>query len=192
MSNNDCRISKFVIRHSIFDICFLLSAAVALPTPAAAQQPTTPRRSQPGSVMQRVGDTKIEILYSRPVARGRELFGKVVPWGRVWNPGADTATQVSFSDDVRVNGARLAAGTYSLWAMPGPETWTVIFSRAAPVWHLPYPGQDKDALRLEVRSETGSHMEALAYYFPVVDGLRAMLHLHWGTTIVPLEIEAEQ
>jgi hypothetical protein len=144
--------------------------------------------------MQWVGNTRIEILYSRPVARGRELFGSgaVVPWGRAWNPGADTATQITFSDDVRVNGEKLAAGTYSLWAIPGRETWTVIFSRAAPVWHVPYPGRDKDALRFEVRSETGSHMETLAYYFPVVDGHRAVLHLHWGTTVLPLEIRTDQ
>jgi hypothetical protein len=168
----------------------LTIAAVA--APLAAQQPTAPRPSQRGSVMQWVGNTRIEILYSRPVARGRELFGTVVPWGRPWNPGADSATQVTFSDEVRVNGERLAAGSHSLWAIPGRETWTIIFSRAAPVWHVPYPGRDKDALRLEVRSETGSHMETLAYYFPVVDGLRAVLHLHWGTTIVPLEIRTER
>ena len=139
--------------------------------------------------MQMVGDTKIEIRYSRPVARGRELFGALVPWGRVWNPGADTASQISVSTDVRVGGERLATGTYTLWAIPGQDGWTVIFSRAAPVWHLPYPGEAKDALRIRVVPRRGEHMETLAFYFPVVDGVKATLHLHWGTTIVPLEIQ---
>ena len=165
---------------------------LALAHAAGAQQPATPRRSQHGSVTQVVGETRIEIAYSRPLARGRELFGTLVPWGRVWNPGADTATQVTFSTDVRINGQPLSAGTYSLWAIPRPETWTVIFSRAAPVWHTPYPGPERDVLRLEVRTTTGAHMETLAYYFPVVEGRRATLHLHWGTTVVPLEIRTEQ
>jgi hypothetical protein len=109
----------------------------------------------------------------------------------VWNPGADTATQVTFSSNVLINGQALSAGTYSLWAIPGRETWTVIFNRAAPVWHTPYPGPEQDALRLDVQATSGTHMETLVYYFPVVDGLRTTLHLHWGTTVVPLEIRVD-
>ena len=159
--------------------------------PACAQQ-RDPRRSQRGSVVQVVGATRIEILYSRPVARGRDLFGALVPWGEVWNPGADTATRISFSTDVQLNGRHVAAGSYSLWAIPRADVWTVIVSRATPVWHLPYPGEDKDVLRLDARPQNGSHMETLAYYFPVVDGYRAVLHLHWGTTVVPLEIRVDE
>jgi hypothetical protein len=167
-------------------LALLLVLGAAAPP---AQQSSTPRRSQRAALMQMVGQTKIEILYSRPVARGRELFGALVPWGRVWNPGADTATQITVSTDVLVNGQRLAAGTYSLWAIPGQDVWTVILNRAAPVWHLPYPGEEKDALRVRVVPQRGEHMETLAFHFPVVDGSRAVLHLQWGTTIVPLEIQ---
>jgi hypothetical protein len=140
--------------------------------------------------MQLVASTRIEIEYGRPVARGRELFGALVRWDRVWNPGADSATTVSFSTDVRVNGKELAAGRYSLWTIPGPEAWTVIFSRAQPVWHLPYP-EGQDALRIAVPARQGEHMETLAFYFPVVDGYAATLHLHWGTTVVPLSIRVD-
>ena len=165
-------------------VLLVLGAAVTAPS----QQPSTPRRSQRASVTQMVGATRIEVTYSRPVARGRELFGALVPWGRVWNPGADTATQVTTSTAVRVNGQPLPAGRYSLWAIPGRETWTMIFNRAAPVWHTPYPGEDQDALRLEVRPQTAGHVETLTYSFPVVDGLKAVLQLQWGTVVVPLEI----
>lgn len=169
-----------------------LAVLLALATGAAAQrQLTEPRRSQRGSVMQVVGQTRVEIAYGRPVARGRELFGALVPWGHMWHPGADTATQITVSTDVRVNGHRLAAGTYTIWAIPGRDAWTVIFSRAAPVWHVPYPGENKDALRVEVRPQTGGHMETLAFYFPVVDRFTTVLHLHWGTVVVPLEIRVD-
>lgn len=151
---------------------------------ASAQEP---RKSQQGAVMQIVANTRIEIRYSRPVARGRKLFGELVPWGRVWAPGADTATSISVSTPVRVNGQTLPAGTYSVWAIPRPDTWTVIFSRAHPVWHIPYP-EGRDVLRVEAPAREGSHMETLTFYFPVVDGHAAELYLHWGTTIVPLSI----
>jgi hypothetical protein len=141
--------------------------------------------------MQRFGATRVEVKYSRPSARGRELFGALVPWGRVWTPGADTATSVTVSDSVRVNGQPLAAGTYSLWAIPGDTAWTIIFNREHPAWHTQYPEGD-DALRIESAPRQGAHVEMLTFSFPDVDGLRGELVLQWGTTVVPIVIEAHR
>lgn len=146
------------------------------------------RKSQAAAASQRIANTEITVTYSRPVARGRALFGALVPYDRVWNPGADQATAVTFTHAVHVNEQPLPAGTFSLWAIPRRESWTVIFSRAADVYHTPYPGENQDALRLDVRPEEGPHMEALAFYFPVVEGKDAVLRLHWGTVMVPLAI----
>src|SRR5574341_95558 len=100
-----------------------------LGAPAATAQDGIPF-SQHGTVTQRVGYTNIAISYNRPVARGRTLFGGVVRWGRVWNPGADSATTIAFSRDVAVEGRALPAGRYSLWVIPDSSApWTVIFSR---------------------------------------------------------------
>ncbi len=145
-------------------------------------------KSQAAAVSQRIANTEITLTYSRPVARGRELFGALVPYDQVWNPGADRATALSASRDITVNGEALTAGRYSIWASPGAEAWTLIFSRAADVYHTPYPGPEQDALRLTVKPERGSHMEALTFYFPVVEGKDAVLRLHWGEVIVPLAI----
>jgi hypothetical protein len=145
-------------------------------------------RSQAAAVSQRIANTEIAITYSRPVARGRELFGALVPYDEVWNPGADQATALAVSRDVRINDRSLPAGKYSLWVVPRPETWTVIFSKAADVYHTPYPGADHDALRVHVRPERGPHMEVLAFYFPSVEGKDSVLRLHWGTVMVPLSI----
>ena len=147
-----------------------------------------PRPSQHGSVTQQVAGTTITVDYNRPVARGRTLFGSLVPYGRVWCPGADSCTTIQVSTDVKVNGQTLGRGTYSVWAEPQPERWTMIFSSAAPVFHTRYPG-DKDVLRVQVTPRQGSHMETLAFYFPVVDGNHAELVLHWGTVVVPLSID---
>jgi hypothetical protein len=145
-------------------------------------------KSQAAAVSQRIANTEITITYSRPVARGRELFGALVPFDQVWNPGADQATAIAFTRDVHINDQPLAAGKYSLWAIPRRDNWTLIFSRAGDVYHTPYPGEAQDALRLDVRPETGPHMEALSFYFPAVEGKEATLRLHWGDVMVPIAI----
>jgi hypothetical protein len=146
------------------------------------------RKSQLAALSQRIANTDVTVTYSRPVARGRELFGALVPYDEVWNPGADQATAIAFTRDVEIEGQPLAAGRYSVWAIPRDETWTVIFNRAADVFHTPYPGEAQDALRIEVRPEPGQHMEALSFYFPVVEGKDAVLRLHWGEVMIPMSI----
>lgn len=147
------------------------------------------RRSQTAAVSQRVANTEITITYSRPVARGRELFGGIVPYGQVWNPGADQATAVVFSRDVTLNDQTLVAGKYSIWAIPGPTRWTIIFSRAGDVFHTPYPGEAQDALRLEIAPEPTSHTEVMSFDFPVVEGKQATLRFRWGNTSVPMTVQ---
>ena len=156
---------------------------------AQTVDPNEIKKSQHATVSQTVAHTHISIVYNRPTARGRQLFGKLVPWGLPWCPGADSATTITVSRDVRVNNATLPAGTYSVWAIPDSARWTIIFSYAAPVFHIPYP-EGKDALRITAVPRAAPHMETLAFYFPAVDSTRAELDLHWGETVVPIAIEA--
>lgn len=166
------------------------SAALLLwPAPAVHAQSAEPRKSQAATVSQAVGATTITVKYIRPVARGRELFGGIVRWDREWTPGADSAALITVTNAVVINGATLEAGTYSMWAKPGPDKWIMIFSSAGPVFHIPYPG--REVLRVEAVPRVGTHMEAMAFYFPVVDGRKAELVLHWGTVVVPFVIETE-
>ncbi len=164
-------------------LCLIAATAVL-----AAQEAPKIKPSQHGSVSQRVADTTIALEYNRPVARGRDLFGALVPYGKIWCPCADDATTIELSTGVKIDGQDLAAGKYSVWTIPNDGKWTVIFNRRAATWHTRYP-DGQDALRLEVATRQGSHMETLAFYFPAVDGKKAELVFHWGTTIVPLSIE---
>jgi Protein of unknown function (DUF2911) len=172
------------MRHilSTFSFAALLSVSVAV------QTPPNPKPSQHGEVSQRVAGTTIALSYNRPVARGRELFGQLVPYGKVWCPCADDATTIAVSTDIKVNGETLPAGTYSVWTEPQPDAWTIIFNKTAQAWHTRYPA-GQDALRVKVTPRSGQHMETLAFYFPVVDGHKAELALHWGTVAVPLALE---
>ncbi|NNG17078.1 MAG: DUF2911 domain-containing protein [Gemmatimonadales bacterium] len=166
---------------------------LALPfAPSLGTAQAVLRRSQHGSVSQTVNSTQISLTYNRPVARGRTLFGGVVRLRWPWNPGADTATQIAFSRDVAIAGQPLPAGSYTLWAIPDTAEWTVIFSTATDVWHVPYP-TGQDALRVTIVPTTGDHMETLAFHFPVVGPSSATLRLHWGATVIdiPIAVEAE-
>jgi hypothetical protein len=174
--------------HRLQTASILVFVGVTVAFAAAQGTGQKPRPSQHGTVSQRIAETTITVVYNRPVARGRELFGSLVPWGKVWCPGADEATTIEVTIGVKIDGHHLPAGTYSVWAVPNTEKWTVIFNRSHAVWHTRYPA-GQDALRIEVTPSTGSHMETLAFYFPVVDGRKGELVLHWGTTIVPIGIE---
>lgn len=146
-------------------------------------------KSQHASLEQHIGRLVVTIEYNRPVARGRRLFGGIVPFGEPWNPGADAASTIRFSRDVEVEGHAVPAGAYSIWVIPGMDSWTFILSRAAKVFHVPYP-QGRDELRVTLHAGAGPHMEALGFYFPVVDGDSALLHLHWGETLLPIRMRA--
>ena len=102
---------------------------------------------------------------------------------RAWRgveSGADQAAAIAFTCEVQISGRSLPAGKYNRWAIPRPEPWTVIFSTVADVYHTPYPGEEQDALRVDLRPERGAYMETLAFYFPVVEGRDVVLRLHWG------------
>jgi len=147
--------------------------------------------SQRATMSQDIALTTVKISYGRPVARGRALFGQLVPWDSIWHPGADSATLVSFNHDVIVEGHALKAGEYSLWLLPrATKPWTVILSRAAHTFHKPYPGESEDALRFDVAPVTLSHVESLAIEFPTVLRDDAVLQIHWGTVGVPIRLKA--
>jgi len=153
-----------------------------------AQTPVKP--SQHGSVSQEVAGTTLTIEYDRPVARGRDLFGSLVPYDRVWCPGANECTTLKVSSDITVEGKKLPKGTYTVWAKPGRDKWSIIFNTAHPTFHTQYfRVQSEDVLTVEVTPRTATHMETLAFYFAVVDGRHAELVLHWGTVAVPLSID---
>lgn len=165
----------------------LLCAAGFLLAAAGAAGAQNVPRSQLGTVSQMVGGTEIAITYRRPVARGRELFGALVPWGRVWTPSADSAAVLRTSGPITIDGAVLPAGSYGVWAVPERDAWTIIFSGVPHVFHLAYP-EGRDVLRVRAVPTRGEHLETLAFYFPMVDADSATLRLQWGTTVVPLSI----
>lgn len=167
-----------------------LLAAVFLSSFAMVACAQTPRRSQRAELMQMLGETEIRAMYIRPVARGRQLFGALVPYGRVWTPSADSAMRISFSRDVEIEGHTLKAGSYAVWAIPDSAEWTMIFNKTASAFHLTYH-ESEDALRVTVKIDSLPHVETLTLGFPVVDGRKAVMQIQWGPTAVKLNLEAK-
>ena len=93
----------------------------------AMAQLQTPAPSPAASLTQVVGLTEVAIEYSRPAMRGRTIFGDLVPYGKVWRTGANARTKVTFSDDVKVGGTDLKAGTYAIFSIPQKDEWEVVF-----------------------------------------------------------------
>jgi hypothetical protein len=165
----------------------IVLGALCAATIAGAQETT--RRSQLGVVTQWVAGTRIDITYRRPVARGRALFGALVPYGRVWTPSADSAARITTSGPLRVNGATLPAGSYSIWATPDSASWSISFNSSPALFHVPVPASG-EVLRIQAKPTTGEHVESLLFGFPMIDADSARLEIRWGSTIVPLAIKA--
>lgn len=151
-----------------------------------------PRKSPNASVSQAVGVTEVTVTYGRPSVRGRDIFGGLVPYGEVWRLGANEATTITFSDDVRVQGVPLAAGTYALFALPRPGFWRFIFNETENQWGAYEYDASNDALRVPTRPrEAERHWEMMTFTFEEVTSESADLVMHWNTLNVSLSISTD-
>ena len=147
-----------------------------------------PRASQHALVSQRIGITDITINYHRPLANGRQVWGKLVPYGQVWRAGANENTTITFSDPVTIEGQTLDKGTYGLHMIPGETEWTIIFSRTSTAWGSFTYKQDDDALRVKVKSQSAEMHDALAYDFDDVKADSAAVTMRWENVAVPFKV----
>ncbi len=147
-----------------------------------------PRASQHATVMQRIGITDITINYHRPLANGRQVWGKLVPYGQVWRAGANENTTITFTDPVTIEGQALDKGTYGLHMIPGESQWTVIFSKNATSWGSFTYKQDEDALRVNVKPQAAELHDALAYDFDDVKPDSTVVSMRWEKVAVPFKV----
>jgi hypothetical protein len=143
--------------------------------------------------MQSIGVTDVTIKYSRPGVKGRTIWGTLVPYDAAWRAGANSPTTIATSQDLLVEGQKLPAGTYALFAVPGKEEWTVIFNKNTEdgVFAEGYDlktGKD-DVLRVKVKPRAGAATEWMEYRFddPTVD--TATLVLAWERLEVPVALK---
>jgi hypothetical protein len=150
-----------------------------------------PRDSQHSAVTQRIGITDITISYSRPLVKGRPIWGKLVPYNEVWRTGANENTTVKFTDDVSIEGKPLPKGVYALFTIPGENQWTVIFSKVHTAWGSFTYNQADDALRVTVKPQASDPHEALAFDFDDVKADSAVATLRWEQVAVPFKVDVK-
>jgi hypothetical protein len=150
-----------------------------------------PLQSQRAVVTQRIGITDITVNYHRPLVNGRQVWGKLVPYGEVWRAGANENTTVTFTDPITIEGQPLDKGTYGLHMIPGETQWTVIFSKMSSAWGSFSYKQDEDALRVTVKPQTADFHEALTYDFDDVKPASAVVTLRWEKVAVPFKVDVK-
>jgi len=172
-------------------LCLFFLFACSYGVVAQYQMGLVPRISPDRSVSQTIGYVKVDITYGSPSANGRQLWGDLVPYNKVWRAGANDATTIEFSEEVKVNGEVLEAGKYALFVMPrDTASWLAIFSKKHDQWGSFSYDESEDALRVEVTHQLdGEYQERLEYRFKGGDVEKNVLTLLWGTLRLPLEIE---
>jgi len=169
---------------------FLFAIIVCLASIASAQV-ELPRPSPRASVMQRIGVTVVTITYSRPGVKNRVIWGELVPYDKVWRTGANEATTISFSNDVKIEGENLPAGTYALFTIPGKTEWTIIFNKAADQWGSNDYKQEQDALRVKVKPAEGPDEEWMNFVFRNLSLNSADVVFRWANLEVQFGIQTD-
>ena len=199
---------------TIFSLILLAVAFLWGQNVSAQVRPPVPRGSQKATVMQTIGTTEISITYSRPMVKGRKVYGDwptkvegeatlddgrarpkdapLVPNDHLWRAGANEATLFVFPDDVIVNGNPLPAGKYSFHAIPGKEDWTLVFNKDEGQWGSFTYDKAKDALRFKAKPMwLNDSKELLTYAFDEVGEKSATVYLRWEKLKVPFTVEVK-
>ncbi len=125
----------------------------------------------------------IKVVYSRPQKKGRKIFGNLVNYGKVWRTGADEATEIKFTQDVKMGDKTVKAGTYSLFTIPGEKEWTVILNSDLDSWGAYTYDEGKDVARIKVPASSGDELEVFSIAFKKVDKGYHMV-MGWDTARV--------
>jgi len=177
----------------------LLLAALALAATGPlllAQTPASklafPPPSPKAVVKQTVGITDIEVSYQRPAMKGRAIFGSLVPYEKIWRTGADSATKITFSTPVKLNGTSVDAGTYELFTIPGKTEWTLIIHQNKSQWGSYAYDAKNDVARIKATPVAlPNAIESFSIGFADLKPAAATLYFAWEKTRVPVKIEVD-
>ena len=154
-------------------------------------QIAVPQVSPVSKVEQTVGLTQISLEYNRPSAKGRAVYGDLVPYGKNWRTGANANSTITFSQDVTINGKSLAKGKYALYTTPKADSWDIIFYKDSDNWGLPENWLEENvALKTSAKPESLNRLvETFTISFNNVSTDATNLELSWEKTLVSIKIE---
>lgn len=167
-------------------IATLAFAAFAL----RAHQDKSARPSPPAKAECKLSAGKtVTIDYSSPRAKGRKIFGDLVPYGQVWRAGANEATSFVTTGDITVGGTAVPAGKYTIFTVPGENKWALVISKKTGEWGTAYPGPDNDLARIDMKvSKTSTPVENFTIAFDQ-SGAACTLRMEWENTRASVEVK---
>ena len=139
----------------------------------------------------KVGDKAyVRVTYSRPAKKDREVFGKLIPYGKVWRTGANEATEIKFYQDVTIQGKKINAGTYALFTIPNEKEWTIILNSDLDYWGAYSYNEAKDVIRVTVPVKKAENvMENFTIQFSKGNQNDTIMQLGWDNTVAELSIK---
>lgn len=160
--------------------------ALATFTFAQEKAPASP----PATASGKIGAAQVTVNYSSPSVKGREVWGKLVPYGQVWRTGANAATTITFDKDLAIEGQPLKAGTYALFTIPTENEWTVIFSKKAKQSGAFDYKEAEDALRVKVKPVPAQEMNERLKFDVMSKGKNAgTIIMKWEKMEVPVAVK---
>lgn len=169
-----------------------MAIAVGVLSQSTAQQLRTPAPSPTATIKQEFALSTVEVSYSRPGMKGRKIFGDLVPFGKVWRTGANSATTITFGDDIIFGGKPVKAGTYGLLTIPGASEWTIILSKQLDVTSPAAYKEDQDVVRIQVKPvSTPFTMQNFMIAFDNITATSMDMELMWEKTGIVIPVKAE-
>ena len=158
----------------------------------SAQQLRTPAPSSTQVIKQELGLGSVELSYSRPGMKGRKIFGDLVPFGKVWRTGANSATTLNFTEEVTIGGVKIAPGKYGLLSIPEADSWTLIITKQLDVTSPAAYKQSEDVVRVKANSFAMKEpLESFTMQFGDVKPTSTNLYIMWANTGVSLPISTD-
>ncbi|MCB0512219.1 MAG: DUF2911 domain-containing protein [Bacteroidetes bacterium] len=157
-----------------------------------AQEFTVPVLSPSAKVVQQFSTSSISIEYSRPSVRNRVIFGDLVPFGKAWRTGANSATKINFGEDVNFGGQNIEAGTYSLHTIPNPTEWTVILSKDLETTNAANYKEEDNIAKINIKAtNTKDKIETFTISINDITTNSATIQLAWENTIISIPVIAD-
>lgn len=176
-----------MLQKMIFSAAFVLSLLIT-----DAQNLRTPAPSPTQTIKQDFAISSVELTYSRPSLRGRNLHNDLAPFGQMWRTGANAATRIKFADDVTVGGVAVKAGEYAIYTIPGQSEWEVILNKGVNNWGIDGYKQTDDVARFKVKANSlNQPVETFTMQFANVRPSATDLQIMWGTTAVNVPITTD-
>jgi hypothetical protein len=178
----------------VIAVCSVLLLSLALlALPGRSQQDKSKRPSPPANAQCKFASGKtITVDYSSPRMKGRKIYGGLVPYGEVWRAGANEATTFVTASDLTVGGKSVPAGSYTIFAIPNEDKWTLIISKKTGEWGIPYPGESDDLARVDMKvSKLPAAVENFTISFDHSGG-GCTMRLDWETTRASVNISEKK